>query len=95
MNPDNEKRDYEDLRHAVESFVLGVGPRPIWDDFLETGWDELRDYNKFKPRSGKRYKYEPLIMPEDHAMSDDPKNDYAWDEFDDRMSVVSKKRRVV
>ena len=95
MDPNNEKRYREDLRHAVESFVLGVGPRPIWDDFLETGWDELRDYNKFKPRSSKKYKYEPLILPEDHAMSDDPKNDYAWDEFNDRMSVVSKKRRVV
>lgn len=63
MDPNNEKRDREDLRHAVESFVLGVGPRPIWDDFLEAGWE--RDYNKFKPRSGKRYKYEPLILPED------------------------------
>ena len=93
VNPKNEERDREDLRYAVESFVLGVGPRPLWDEFFEMAWEEPLNYG-FVKKSGKRHKYKPPTLPEDDAMPDDPKLDYAWDEFDDRMSMVIGKCRM-
>jgi hypothetical protein len=84
-NSNQEERDRGNLRHAVESFVLGIGPRPLWNAYLEPDRAQSRNYANFERSSDKAYEYEQPILCEDQAMQDDPEWDYAWDQFDDRM----------
>lgn len=81
-NPNAEYEEREDLKHAAESYVLGVGPRPLWNEYF-IGGD-----NGIIPWPGGRCNYEPPTRPEDDTIPDDPKWDYDWDDFDNRMFAL-------
>lgn len=79
-NPNAEHEEREDLRHAVESYVLGVGPRPLWNEYFIGGNSEVILWP-----GGQCNYYEPPTRAEDDAIPDEPKWDYDWDDFDNRM----------
>jgi len=70
VSPDNSLIKYE-----VESFLLSGGVSPQWHDHFH----HVR--GKLVARQKEDYLHSGL--PDDNTLPDDPKLDYAWDEFDD------------
>jgi len=70
-SPDNSLVKYE-----VENYMLNGGIPPQWNNhFNWVGSEVIATQKEDYLQSG---------LPEDNTISDDPKLDYAWDEFDDR-----------
>jgi hypothetical protein len=64
------------VKYELENFVLSGGVPPQWHNhFTWVGRQMIVTQKEDYLQSG---------LPEDNIMSDDPKLDYAWDEFDDK-----------
>jgi hypothetical protein len=72
--PDDQNTEVEEregLKHAAESYVLGVGPRPRWNEHF------IGRNNEIILWPGGRCNYKPPTRPEDDTRPDDPMWDYA------------------